>query len=247
MRVSGRAAVLFAALSLALLAVTGQFMLKAERERTSPALAEGALAALGAFRSMAAEVIWFRADRLQSEGRYVELAQLASLLTFMEPHTSEVWGYAAWNLAYNVSVMMPTHEDRWRWVHAALKLLRDEGLKLNPRDGEIYREIAWMFQLKIGADLDAAGPTYRAKWREMVEDVKRRGAWAELGMDAGKMAAVEKATGFTDWGESVLSAIYWASEGLKVAEEKSNRRFLENIVRQSIVMYKKRLEAKGSR
>lgn len=218
-------------------------MLKNERSRSSPALAEGALAALGAFRSMAAEVIWFRADRLQDEGRYVELAQLASLLTFMEPHTSEVWGYAAWNLAYNVSVMMPTHEDRWRWVHAALRLLRDEGLRLNPRDAEIFREIAWMFQLKIGADLDAAGPTYRAKWREIVEDVSRRDAWEELGMDRGKMAAIEKATGFTDWGESVLSAIYWAGEGLKVAEEGSNRRFLENIVRQSMAMYKKRVAA----
>lgn len=221
-------------------------MLKAERDRTSPALAEGAFAALGAFRSIAAEIIWFRADRLQDEGRYVELAQLASLLTFMEPHTSEVWGYAAWNLAYNISVMMPTHEDRWRWVLAALRLLRDEGLRFNPRDAEIYRELAWMFQLKLGADLDAAGPLYREKWREIVEDVAGRSAWEELAMDPAKMAVIEKATGFTDWTESTLSAIYWAAEGLKVADDGSTRKFLENIVRQSVAMYNKRVKTAES-
>lgn len=221
-------------------------MLKAERDRTSPALAEGAFAALGAFRSIAAEIIWFRADRLQDEGRYVELAQLASLLTFMEPHTSEVWGYAAWNLAYNISVMMPTHEDRWRWVLAALRLLRDEGLRLNPRDAEIYRELAWMFQLKLGADLDAAGPLYREKWREIVEDVAGRSAWEELAMDPAKMAVIEKTTGFTDWTESTLSAIYWAAEGLKVADDGSTRKFLENIVRQSVAMYNKRVKTAES-
>ena len=66
-------------------------------------------------------------DRLQDEGRYVELAQLATVLTRMEPHTPEVWSHAAWNLAYNVSVMMPTPADRWRWVEAGIRLLRDCG------------------------------------------------------------------------------------------------------------------------
>jgi hypothetical protein len=111
------------------LSAAGQFYLASKRAESAPVLAQGALAALGGFRSIAAEVIWFRADRLQEEGRYVELAQLASLLTFMEPHTTEVWSYAAWNLAYNISVMMPTPEDRWRWVMAAIRLLRDEGLR----------------------------------------------------------------------------------------------------------------------
>ena len=51
-----------------------QLGLASRRAAASPALAEGAFAALGAFRSVLAEVVWFRADRLQAEGRYVELA-----------------------------------------------------------------------------------------------------------------------------------------------------------------------------
>ena len=193
--------------------VAGQFALRARRPASAPVLAEGALAALGGLRSIVAEVVWFRADRLQEEGRYVELAQLASALTLMEPHTPEVWSYAAWNLAYNVSVMMATHEDRWRWVEAGIRLLRDEGLRLNPKSSELCRELAWMFELKLGAHIDDASPLYRQKWREIVEDVRSRNAWQELGMDPRAMSAIEKATGFDDWTDPQLSAIYWAARG----------------------------------
>ena len=178
-----------------------------------PIAAEGAIALLGGLRSLAAEVLWFRLDRLQEEGRYVELAQMASALSLMEPHTTEVWSFAAWNLAYNVSVMMPTAEDRWRWVEAAMKLLRDEGLKLNPRSPELCRELAWMFEIKLGTNIDTAAPHYRQRWRERVADVAKRGAWNELGMDATLMARVEQATGFDDWADVQLSAIYWAMLG----------------------------------
>ena len=193
--------------------VGGQLLLRAKRRESAPVMVEGALAALGGLRSIAAEVIWFRADRLQEEGRYVELAQLASALTFMEPHTPEVWSYAAWNLAYNVSVMMATPEDRWRWVQAGIRLLRDEGLVLNPRSADLYRELAWLFELKIGASVDSAAPVYRQKWRAIVEDVRRRGAWEELRMDPKEMLRIEQATGFDDWTDPQLSAIYWGARG----------------------------------
>ena len=221
----------YAAAIAALLAasVAGQFALRARRPPSAPVLAEGALAALGGLRSIAAEVVWFRADRLQEEGRYVELAQLASALTLMEPHTPEVWSYAAWNLAYNVSVMMATHEDRWRWVEAGLRLLRDEGLRLNPNSAELYRELAWMFELKIGASIDDASPLYREKWREKVEDVRARGAWDELRMDPAFMKAIERATGFDDWTDPQLSAIYWAARG-----------GWRDIVEQASILYRRR-------
>ena len=193
--------------------VGGQLVLKAKRHESAPVMVEGALAALGGLRSIAAEIIWFRADRLQEEGRYVELAQLASALTFMEPHTPEVWSYAAWNLAYNVSVMMATPEDRWRWVQAGIRLLRDEGLVLNPRSADLYRELAWLFELKIGASVDSAAPVYRQKWKEIVEDVRRRGAWDELRMDSKEMLRIEQASGFDDWTDPQLSAIYWGMKG----------------------------------
>ena len=223
-----RVAILCLLAGLALVAAGGQIVLHRYRAATAPALAEGVFALFGGLRSVAAEIVWFRADRLQDEGRYVELAQLAQTLAFLEPHTPEVWSYAAWNLAYNVSVMMPTDEDRWRWVLAAIRLLRDEGLAVNPASADLCRELAWMFELKIGADLDSAAPTYRAEWRKIVADVSARDAWDELGMDPAQMRRIEKVTGFTDWTDPQLSAIYWAIRG-----------GWADIVRQASVLYRR--------
>ena len=202
-------------------------------------MTEGALAAFGGIRSIIAEVVWFRADRLQDEGRYVELAQLASTLSYLEPHTPEVWSYAAWNLAYNISVMMPTHEDRWRWVNAAIVLLRDKGLVLNPTESELYRELAWLFELKLGTDLDAAAPVYRAKWREIVEDVARRNAWEEIRMDRRVMDEVTKAYRLSDVADPMFSAVYWAHIGRVVSKNKDDLAFLNEIIRQSCAIYRR--------
>ena len=217
------------AVVLAVMAVGGQCALRRLRPRSAPVMSEGVLAAMGGLRAIAAEVVWFRADRLQEEGRYVELAQLAETLAFLEPHTPEVWSYAAWNLAYNVSVMMPTAADRWRWVLAAIRLLRDSGLRLNPNSPELCRELAWMFELKIGTDLDSAAEHYRGEWRRIVEDVRARQAWDELGMNPVVKARIERATGFDDWTDPQLSAIYWATIG-----------GCRDIFEQASVIYRKR-------
>ena len=223
---------------LLLLGAGGQVWLRSLRPASAPVMTEGFIAALGGLRSVAAEVVWFRADRLQEEGRYVELAQLASTLAFLEPHTPEVWSYAAWNLAYNISIMMPTHEDRWRWVLAAMRLLRDEGLRINPRESELYRELAWMFEVKIGADIDAAAPLYREKWREIMRGVLADGDWARVGMEPKMVDYVSKIADIDDWEDPQASAIYWAVLGLDRADAKdANRPFLTEIIRQAKVIY----------
>lgn len=215
--------------------VAGEIVLAGRRPDSSPLVAESAIAALGGLRSLAAEAVWFRADRLQDEGRYVELSQLASTLTFLEPHTPEVWSYAAWNLAYNISIMMPTYEDRWRWVLAAIKMLRDDGLRLNPRDPELCRELAWLFEIKLGAGIDDAADTYREKWREIVEEASARGAWDELGLEPLMMSEVAARYGIDDWTQPLACAIYFAHMGLEGAKGRTRSMLLE-IIRQSRYM-----------
>ncbi len=217
--------------ALATAGIVGEWWLVRHRPGKAPAATEGLIAALGGFRSLAAEAVWFRADLMQEEGRYVELAQLASTLTFLEPHTPEIWGYAAWNLAYNISVMMPTSEDRWRWVYAGLRLLRDDGLRLNPDDPDICRELAWLFQMKIGGRIDSSAPLYRIKWREIVQDAERRNAWRELAMEPGRMAEVATRFNVSDWTDPQASALYWAYSGLKGGKaSRQTREFLNLII-----------------
>ena len=209
--------------------VLGQVKLAAHQPKAKLDVSNGVMAFLGGLRSIAAEVVWFRADRLQEEGRFVELVQLSNLLSHLDPYTPEVWSYAAWNLAYNVSVMMPTPEDRWRWVYAGICLLRDEALTVNPRSCELFRELALMFEIKLGTDLDSAAATYRKEWRRMIEDVRARDAWAELKMDVAKMKEIEARTGFSDWTDPQLSAIYWALQG-----------GCQDILAQAAVLYRRR-------
>ncbi len=135
--------------------------------------------------------------------------------------------------------MMPTHEDRWRWVGAAISLIRDRGLVLNPTESELYRELAWLFELKLGTNIDMAAPVYRAKWREIVEDVARRNAWEELKMDRGVMDEVAKAYGMSDVADPMFSAVYWAHVGISVSDGKGDLAFLNEIIRQSRAIYRR--------
>lgn len=201
----------------------------------SPA-AEMIVAGLGGFRGIASEVVWFRADRLQNEGRYGELAQLATWLTYLEPHTPEVWAYTAWNLAYNVSVMMQTPEDRWRWVQAGLRLLRDDGLSFNPANPELYRELAWLFLFKMGSGLDKAGDFYKAEWKKQIEAARASGDWTSLKMEPAKMKAVDDAYGAQDWNHPYASALYWAREGAALATNIEHRHELRRIIYQTLML-----------
>lgn len=233
-----------AALVLALLAAGagGQFFLAAHRPVRTAQISDSAIAALGGLRALASEVVWFRAGRLQQEGRYVELAQMAATLTRLDPYDAEVWQYAACNLAYNVSAMMPTLEDRWRWIDAAIRLLRDSGIAVNPTEAGIYRELALIFELKMGTTVDSAHPVYRARWRKIVSDIQARAAadparadavWGEIGMKPAAMEEIARRNGITDWTDPLSSAIYWAEMGMKAVATDADRELLKGIVEQS--------------
>lgn len=173
-----------------------------------------AMALMGGFRGVLAEVVWFQADRLQDEGEYTELAQLAAYLTHLEPHTPEVWSYAAWNLAYNVSASVPTAAERWRWVEAGLALLRDDALRINPGDPLIAKELGWFYLTKIGGNLDDASPYYREELAKAVDGAAASGGWAEIGLDRSLMDDVESAYAISDWKDPYAHSIYWSALGL---------------------------------
>lgn len=179
---------------------------------------------LAGFRGLVAEVLWFRVNRLQMEGRYLELVQLANWITMLDPKASEGWVFNAWNLAYNISVMMNRPEDRWRWVQSGIALLRDEALRFNPSDARLYRELSWMYQHKIGEVLDSAHVYYKICLLESLSPCVNsngtvqvseasRVALAARGLDLERMVMIEKRFGPVDWRMAETHALYWASQG----------------------------------
>src|SRR5436189_1848727 len=132
-------------------------------ENAPPVLAFTTVA-LGGFRGLISNALWIRANDLQEEDKFFEMAQLADWITKLEPHFVQVWLVQAWNMAYNISVKFKDWPDRWRWVSRGVELLRDQGLKYNPNETLIYRELGWFFQHKMGANLDDAHLYYKQMW-----------------------------------------------------------------------------------
>jgi len=143
---------------------------QADPVENAPPMVVFTTVALGGFRGILADILWVRASDLQEKGKYFELVQLADWITKLEPRYAQVWTFHGWNMAYNVSVLFDSPEDRWRWVRHGMELLRDEGLKYNPGDPDVLYQLGWIFQHKIGMDLDDANKFYKESWaREMMQ------------------------------------------------------------------------------
>jgi len=196
----------------------------------APPLMAFTTVALGGFRGLIADLLWIRIIRLQREARVFEIAQLADWITKLEPHFTTVWAFQAWNMAYNISVLFPDAENRWRWVGNGIRLLRDEGLRYNPHDPNLYKELGWLYQHKIGYIMDSAHPFYKRKLAESMQALlhgarlERQPQGAdlqrlreELKLDPALMMKLDAAYGPFDWRLPETHALYWAWRGRTVA------------------------------
>ena len=127
---------------------------------------------LGAFRSLAVDMMWLRLTRMQEEGRYQEMNDLATWICELHPRYPKVWLFHAWNMAYNVSVARPKAEERWKWVRDGIELLRDRGIPQNPDSVLLYKELSWIFLHKLGHHADEMHWYYREQfareWHEVL-------------------------------------------------------------------------------
>ncbi|HZM04423.1 MAG TPA: hypothetical protein VFC44_15580 [Candidatus Saccharimonadales bacterium] len=201
-------------------------------ENAPPVLAFTTVA-LGGFRGLIANALWIRANDLQEEDKYFEMVQLADWITKLEPHFVDVWRVQAWNMAYNISVKFKDPEDRWHWVERGIQLLRDDGLRYNPHETLLYRDLSWLFQHKIGQNLDDAHMRYKLRLAQEFQDVLGgRPDFKELlhpttpearervrklrevyKMDPAIVQKVDEEYGPLDWRLPDAHAIYWAEMG----------------------------------
>ncbi|WP_176012732.1 hypothetical protein [Victivallis sp. Marseille-Q1083] len=136
--------------------------------KNAPPIVVFTTVALGSFRGLLADLLWLRATRLQDAGNYFEMVQLANWITELQPRFSGATVFLAWNMAYNISVTCSDYSDRWRWVQEGIKLIRDKAIDYNPTDPLIYRDLAWIFQHKMGNVMDDANQYYKVQLaREM--------------------------------------------------------------------------------
>lgn len=120
--------------------------------------------ALGPFRALVFDALWWRAIQQQDRGEYFDALQLAEWITKLQPTYASVWAYLGWNMAYNIAYDFANEADRWEWIHRAIVLLRDEGLQYNPGNTVIRHELARIFYDRIGNNVDPAADYLKNQW-----------------------------------------------------------------------------------
>jgi hypothetical protein len=128
-------------------------------------------AALGTFRGLAVDLLWARADHLQEEGEFFEAQTLSQWITTLQPRFQKVWAFQAWNLAWNIAAATQVPAERWGWVSRGIELLRSRGIPLNPRAANLYFELAWIYQNKIGRVGDKEHWYYKARLAEEMQEL----------------------------------------------------------------------------
>jgi hypothetical protein len=120
--------------------------------------------AIGAIRGVIVDYLWIRLTLMKEKGLFYELMADADLITKLAPRFPQVWAFHGHNMAYNVSVMTNTPEERWNWVKSGIDLVRNEGLKYNPNDLVLHKELAFWFGHKLDGIADDAHLHYKREF-----------------------------------------------------------------------------------
>lgn len=132
---------------------------------------------VGVLRGIVVNYLWIRADALKEDGKFFEAYHLSKWITQLQPRFAKVWSFHAWNMAYNISVATHTKEERWQWVQDGIRLLREQGIRYNPNDMMLYKELAWIFLHKVSGFTDDAHLYYKQRiadrWHGILGDVPR--------------------------------------------------------------------------
>ncbi len=130
-----------------------------------------AVTALGSFRGLAADALWYRLEMLKRDGEFYEADTTSRMITILQPRYPQVWAFMAWNMAYNISVETHTPDERWDWVNKGVRLLREEGIPYNPKSIRLYKELGWIFFHKIGQRSDDMHLYYKYRLAQEWDEV----------------------------------------------------------------------------
>ncbi len=121
---------------------------------------------IGALRGLLVDYLWIKIHQMQKDGLYFEVMADADLITKLQPRFPQVWVFHAHNMAYNISVATHTIEERWEWVNEGIRLLREKGLRSNPDDLVLHKELAFFFMHKINGNSDDGHLYYKRQIAE---------------------------------------------------------------------------------
>ncbi len=104
---------------------------------------------LGGLRGVAANYLWVRAEDLQKNHRWSELALEVDRIIKLQPHFVSVWRFQSWNLAYNVSAEWDQVNDKYYWIREGIRFAQ-RGTEVNQHEETLSWWTGWCYFHKIG-------------------------------------------------------------------------------------------------
>ncbi len=107
------------------------------------------------FRKLVADMLWLKVDEYWHRGLVQRMLPMMETVTALDPHFIEAYALGAWHLAYNVTVMFHTAEERQKFIDQGIGLLK-KGIKNNPRSSKLYAEMGFTIYFRKLSDWEKA-------------------------------------------------------------------------------------------
>ncbi len=114
---------------------------------------EFALGAATGLREAVAGMLWVRTDEYFDEGNYDAIPPMIRIITWLDPHNTDVYETGAWHMDYNFTDEQ-NRSDR-RYIPFSVALL-EEGIANNPNDSGLYSDLAQTHLVRKMGDEESA-------------------------------------------------------------------------------------------
>jgi hypothetical protein len=173
--------------ALLLLGAGGWLAQEAEARRATPRPPAGPAAFLGGFSALAAQAVWFRADRAIMERDEDRAVVLLRALVDLEPQVVSAARFAAQEIGWNMLQGRTDPSARWSLSREAVRILSD-CVERNPGSAAALVHRARYLELKVAQDEGLAA--------RFADETDRRGPLAVARADCER--ALEIAPGDTE-------------------------------------------------
>jgi hypothetical protein len=119
------------------------------------------IAALGGFRTVAADLLWLKAERVWDGGDWWAMLPILDAVTQLDPHFILAWQVYGWHAAYNLHAESETIVDKRYWLERGITIL-ERGVEANPDNWEMIFGLGWTLYDRAHKPWRAAEYFYRA-------------------------------------------------------------------------------------
>jgi tetratricopeptide (TPR) repeat protein len=107
------------------------------------------------FRKLVADLLWLKVDEYWHLGLPQRMLPMMETVVALDPHFIVAYSLGAWHLAYNVSLMVHSAEEKQHYIDQGIALLA-KGIKSNPRSSDLYAELGFTIYFRKLNDWEKA-------------------------------------------------------------------------------------------